>query len=62
MCIRDRGREVMTCLLRVGQNGVLVEAVRDAMGVGLLSICSCDVISVTAGNYGGTLGLSLIHI
>lgn len=37
-------------------DGLDEKAVRDAMGVGLLSICSCDVISVTAGNYGGTLG------
>lgn len=37
-------------------DGLDERSVRDAMGRGLLAACSCDILSVTAGNYGGNLG------
>lgn len=37
-------------------DGLDERSVRDAMGCGLLAACSCDILSVTAGNYGGNLG------
>lgn len=43
-------------------DGLDERSVRDAMGRGLLAACSCDILSVTAGNYGGNLGQYKFHL
>jgi len=43
-------------------DGLDERSVRDAMGCGLLAACSCDILSVTAGNYGGNLGQYKFHL
>jgi len=37
-------------------DGLDERSVRDAMGRGIMAACSCDILSVTAGNYGRNLG------
>jgi len=43
-------------------DGLDERSVRDAMGHGLLAACCCDILSVTAGNYGGSLGQYKFHL
>ena len=43
-------------------DGLDERSVRDAMGRGLLAACSCDILSVTAGNYGGNLGQDKFYL
>ena len=48
--------EEATAVYEIVIDGLDERSVRDAMGRGLLAACSCDILSVTAGNYGGNLG------
>lgn len=48
--------EEVNAVYEIVIDGLDEKSVRDAMGYGLLAVCAADVVSVTAGNYGGSLG------
>ncbi|KKM08942.1 formylmethanofuran--tetrahydromethanopterin formyltransferase [Clostridiales bacterium PH28_bin88] len=52
----------VNAVLEIVVDGLELEAVREAMRVGLRAACLPGVISVSAGNYGGSLGPYHIHL
>lgn len=43
-------------------DGVDLSCVKSAMRVAMQTLLSCDVVAISAGNYGGKLGRHLIHL
>lgn len=54
--------EEVNAVYEIVIDGLDEKPVRDAMGYGLLAATSCNVISITAGNYGGNLGQYKFHL
>jgi len=54
--------EEANAVYEIDIDGLDERSVRDAMGHGLLAACSCDILSITAGNYGGSLGQYKFHL
>lgn len=54
--------EGVNSVLELVIDGLNVEAVREAMRVGVEAACQSGVISISAGNYGGKLGQFQIHL
>jgi formylmethanofuran--tetrahydromethanopterin N-formyltransferase len=54
--------EGVNSVLEIVIDGLEEEAVREAMRVGIQAACRPGVVSISAGNYGGTLGQFQFHL